>query len=376
MSFPSSPTVGQTAVVNGRQYVWSGAAWDLAASVDGHAATHAAAGADPVTPAAIGAAAATHTHSATDVTSGTLSDARLSANVVLTTDARLSNARTPASHAASHGTGGTDAISPESIGAATSANPTFTGVITVAAGAVGSPSITTTGDSNTGIYFPAADTVAIATAGAQRLRVDSAGGAGLGANPVAGRTLTVARNITGSTDGYGVLQQGVVQSGVTAACRGYGNVLSTAAATFTLPFYAHYSCDQGTIGANSVVTQQVGLYVGPSMTGAAANYGVRATIPAAAGRWNLFVDGSAQNWFAGNVGVGAGKSVPATALDVAGTVTSTGLDVAADAIRIRTARTPASATAAGNAGEIVWDANYVYVCVSSGNWKRASLAAW
>lgn len=37
---------------------------------------------------------------------------------------------------------------------------------------------------------------------------------------------------------------------------------------------------------------------------------------------------------------------------------------------------PASAAAAGSAGEIAWDADYFYVCVSSGAWKRAALSTW
>lgn len=45
----------------------------------------------------------------------------------------------------------------------------------VPAGSAGSPSIYSTGDSNTGVFFPAADTVAVATAGVERLRVDSSG---------------------------------------------------------------------------------------------------------------------------------------------------------------------------------------------------------
>jgi hypothetical protein len=44
------------------------------------------------------------------VTSGTLSDSRLSANVVLTGDARLTNSRTPTSHASSHAAAGSDPL--------------------------------------------------------------------------------------------------------------------------------------------------------------------------------------------------------------------------------------------------------------------------
>ena len=50
----------------------------------------------------------------------------------------------------------------------------------VPAGSAGAPAIYPTGDTNTGIFFPAADTVAVATAGTERLRVNSAGNLGLG----------------------------------------------------------------------------------------------------------------------------------------------------------------------------------------------------
>jgi hypothetical protein len=50
-----------------------------------------------------------------------------------------------------------------------------TGQIIVNAGAVGTPTIAPTGDTNTGIFFPAADTIAFAEGGAEAMRIDSSG---------------------------------------------------------------------------------------------------------------------------------------------------------------------------------------------------------
>jgi len=54
------------------------------------------------------------------------------------------------------------------------------GVTTVAAGSASAPSISPTGDSNTGIFFPAADTIAFGEGGSEAARIDSSGRFGLG----------------------------------------------------------------------------------------------------------------------------------------------------------------------------------------------------
>jgi hypothetical protein len=64
-----------------------------------------------------------------------------------------------------------------------------------------------------------------------------------------------------------------------------------------------------------------------------------------------------------------------TSTRMAGTATSV-LRVDGDTVRIANARTPASATAAGNAGDICWDANYIYVCVATNTWKRTAISTW
>ena len=48
------------------------------------------------------------------------------------------------------------------------------------AGTAALPAITTTGDTNTGVFFPAADTIAFAEGGAEAMRLDSSGNVGIG----------------------------------------------------------------------------------------------------------------------------------------------------------------------------------------------------
>jgi hypothetical protein len=67
---------------------------------------------------------------------------------------------------------------------------TVTGTATIefADGSAASPSITNDGDTNTGIFFPAADTIAFAEGGAEVARFDSSGNFGLGVTPSAWTT--------------------------------------------------------------------------------------------------------------------------------------------------------------------------------------------
>jgi hypothetical protein len=60
-------------------------------------------------------------------------------------------------------------------------------------GAAATPSLTFTGDLNTGIYSPGADQVAVATSGTGRLFVDASGNVGIGTGTT-GNTLTFANN--------------------------------------------------------------------------------------------------------------------------------------------------------------------------------------
>jgi hypothetical protein len=64
------------------------------------------------------------------------------------------------------------------------------GALTVQAGTAALPAITTSGDTNTGIFFPAADTIAFAEGGVEAMRITDAGNVGIGtASPSASAIL-------------------------------------------------------------------------------------------------------------------------------------------------------------------------------------------
>jgi len=81
------------------------------------------------------------------------------------------------------------------------------GTLTATAGTSATPSITTIGDTNTGMFFPAADTIAFAEGGTEVIRINSSGNVGIGntaplhklsvsGNVFASGNLTVTGNIT------------------------------------------------------------------------------------------------------------------------------------------------------------------------------------
>jgi len=55
---------------------------------------------------------------------------------------------------------------------------------------------------------------------------------------------------------------------------------------------------------------------------------------------------------------------------------SASLDINSDIFRLRTSKTPSSATDTGNAGDICWDSGYIYVCIATNSWKRVAIASW
>jgi hypothetical protein len=140
----------------------------------------------------------------------------------------------------------------------------------------------------------------------ERMRIDSAGNVGIGGTPASGRNFAVSSQITGSTTSRALTAIGSIQSDVTSTASYFATSVSTQDSAFTLTNLVHYQSIQGTIsgGSRLGVTNQIGYEAGSSLTGATNNYGFYSNIASGTGRWNFYANGTADNYFAGNVGIG------------------------------------------------------------------------
>jgi hypothetical protein len=149
-----------------------------------------------------------------------------------------------------------------------------------------------------------------------------AGRLGLGSTSLSLFNLRVSNAITGGTTAVSIYTDSVVQSDVTNIGTAYYSGLSTAAASFTLANLRHFYAEVGSFGAGSSVTTQVGFGVSSNLTGATNNYGFLGSIAAATGRYNLYMNGTADNYLAGNLGIGVTN--PSLKLDVLGAIGARG----------------------------------------------------
>jgi hypothetical protein len=145
----------------------------------------------------------------------------------------------------------------------------------------------------------------------ERMRINSLGQVGIGTSNTAGTTVRIGTNITGAVTSYGLFNASQVQSDVTTSARAYSTSIGTVNSVFTLAGLDHYRATQGTFGASSTVTSQYGFTADSTLTGATNNYGFYGNIASGANRWNLYMNGTAANYFNGDLTVYGGTAIPA-----------------------------------------------------------------
>ena len=134
-----------------------------------------------------------------------------------------------------------------------------------------------------------------------------AGALGIGTTSLTARRLVVAGSMTGATGAFGALVSVTVQPDVTVNAVIVNSQAATAAnggTPYTIAALTCFNAAQGAFNADSTVTNQYGFSAAATIIGATNNYGFYGNIASAAGRWNLYMNGTAANYLAGNLLLG------------------------------------------------------------------------
>lgn len=142
----------------------------------------------------------------------------------------------------------------------------------------------------------------------------------VGTSILANTNYRFGKGITGGVSSSAFVQNGNVQSDVTTTAVSFNSQANTAAAAFTLTNYFHYYAQQGVVGAGSSITAITGFYADNTLAGATNTYGFRGAVGSGSGKWNLFMDGTADNHIAGALGIGT-TSLANNSLRIAKTIT-------------------------------------------------------
>jgi len=188
-----------------------------------------------------------------------------------------------------------------------------------------------------------------------------AGSLGIGTTTLTGYSLHIGKSITGSGTSYGVYLNSTIQSDVTGTTRGFGTSLGTQATTFNMTNLIHFSSSQNVLGSGSTIDNQYGFRVENNLIGAAYNFGFWGNIPTAANRWNLYIAGTAPNFFQGSVGIGVNTNNGTAMLQVDSTTQGV--------LFPRMTTTQKNAISSPATGLVVFDTTLVKLCVFSTTWQ-------
>src|SRR3989344_999760 len=123
---------------------------------------------------------------------------------------------------------------------------------------------------------------------------------------------------TAGVDQYGIDVNVTFGSDATTSAQSFISVPATAAAAYTIPNFHHFRANDISLGAGSAVTNQYGFYIS-DLTGATNNYGIFSNVSRGTGKYNIYLNGTADNFLAGKTGFGA---IPAHHIEVHTNATS------------------------------------------------------
>lgn len=141
------------------------------------------------------------------------------------------------------------------------------------------------------------------SSGTSHFYIANAGEIGIGSTSLTGYNLRISKSIAGAATSYGISVDGSVTSTASSAANGVFVQLPVSGA-FTLPSLAYFRASGAGAFSGAAITTQYGFTTGGGLNAATNNYCFHSSLAAATGRWNLYMEGTANNYLAGVLTVG------------------------------------------------------------------------
>jgi hypothetical protein len=205
-----------------------------------------------------------------------------------------------------------------------------TGQLLAQNGSAAAPAMSFAADADTGLYRSAANTLGLATNGTASLLIDANGSIGQ-PTVVSGISFNTAMTLSAASSAS-FSDSNTLGSGVTGTYRSFfANAVSTAAASFTLSNLIGFQCTDFALGAGSSVTNHYGFYcTNFAASGATNHYAFYTLMASGGGRFAFYGAGTAPSYLAGILTVD--NATNATSNTTGAVVITGGLGVGTDIV--------------------------------------------
>lgn len=130
----------------------------------------------------------------------------------------------------------------------------------------------------------------------------------VGGTPTASQGLRVIPSALTGTLQFGSVLSLTATSAATVGVEAARVQAGTAAAAFTANYTAGLFVRDASLGAGSTITSNYGIYIDDKTVGT-TNYGLVSVVSSGTNKWNIYASGTANNYFAGNVGIGTATNL-------------------------------------------------------------------
>jgi hypothetical protein len=143
---------------------------------------------------------------------------------------------------------------------------------------------------------------------------------GVGGSPSSAIGLRIAPTALAGASQFGAAVGATATSAATTSIEALRVQASTAAASFTTGYAAGLFVRDPVKGAGSTITSNYGIFVDDKTVGT-NNYGIASAVTSGSNKWNVYASGTARNYMAGALSVGATTDPGTGGLYVAGNTT-------------------------------------------------------